>query len=220
MPFAFGDFLLDVETRELRLRGEAVRVPPKVFALLEYLIRQRPKAVAKEELLTHVWPVPFVSEANLSGLVADLRTLLGDDPREPRFIRTVHGFGYSWIGSAQTVDPPARDIRVQGPGFGFRISYGRQEIDLVTGDNYLGREPGVTVWIDDPSVSRRHACIRVEGDTATLEDLASKNGTFLRGERIAAPCRLENGDEIKVGKIVITMRVLRSGASTRTSFGL
>jgi DNA-binding winged helix-turn-helix (wHTH) protein len=219
MRFSFSDYLLDLDRRELRRLGEPVRLPPKVFALLEYLVRQQPKAISKEELLEHIWPEPFVSEANLSGLVADLRSALEDHAREPRYVRTVHGFGYSWVGGSVPIAELAEERRsLPASALTFRILLDRQEIDLVEGMNILGREPGVIVWIDDLSVSRRHARIRVEGDLATLEDLESKNGTFLRGQKLSGPSGLGDGDEIKIGNVKLRVRVFRHAGATQTSF--
>ena len=76
-------------------------------------------------------------------------------------------------------------------------------------------EDGVA-WIDSQWVSRRHARIVVSGDAATLEDLGSKNGTFLRGKKISKPELLSNGDEICLGRVPMTFRILRVGKSTRT----
>ena len=71
----------------------------------------------------------------------------------------------------------------------FRLVWGDREISLVEGENILGRDRDAVAWIDVYSVSRQHARIVVAGDDATLEDLGSKNGTFLRGEPVGAPCR-------------------------------
>lgn len=64
----------------------------------------------------------------------------------------------------------------------------------------VGREPGMDVVIDNPSVSRKHAEIRREGEGWVLEDLESSNGTFLHGDRVRQPTSLEPGDEIGFGK--------------------
>ena len=63
----------------------------------------RPKALSKKALQERLWPSTFVAEANLSNLVAEIRQALGDNARAPRFIRTVHRFGYAFCGEATTV---------------------------------------------------------------------------------------------------------------------
>ena len=68
-----------------------------------------------------------------------------------------------------------------------RLLWGDRAIPLSEGENLLGRVDGAAAWIDSPSVSRRHARIVVSGGRATLEDLGSKNGTYLRGEKLSTP---------------------------------
>ena len=131
------------------------------------------RAVSKAELHERLWPATFVSEANLASLVAEVRRALGDQSREPKYIRTVHGFGYALVGR------PA-DARCAGKGgrMCWAIVDGR-EIPLVPGEHIVGRDPEASIMLDAPSVSRRHARIVVGVDSVTLEDLTSKNGTFL-----------------------------------------
>ena len=75
-----------------------------------------------------------------------------------------------------------------------------QVFDLDKAAIVVGRDEGADILIDNPSVSRRHAQIRQEGGGWVLEDLGSSNGTFLRGEKIAAPTALQAGDEVGMGK--------------------
>jgi hypothetical protein len=67
----------------------------------------------------------------------------------------------------------------------------------------VGRDDEMDIIIDNPSVSRNHAEIRVEGNGWVVEDLGSSNGTFMKGEKIEAPYALEVGDEIGMGKFSI-----------------
>jgi len=86
------------------------------------------------------------------------------------------------------------------------VSAGRQ-IALAPGDNIVGRDPKARVWLDSPSVSRRHARIRVESGRAILEDLDSKNGTFVGEKKLdAAEQLLDDGDELKFGSVGVTFR--------------
>lgn len=210
MRLQFADCLLDFEARELLRGGKVVAVAPKVFQLLETLVRARPKALSKTELHEALWPDTFVSDANLANLVADLREALGDDARHPRIIRTVQRFGYAFQADASPV---------RGAGAApssFRLVWGDREIALSEGENILGRDRDAVAWIDVYSVSRHHARILVSGDDARLEDLGSKNGTFLRGEPVKKPAPLVDGDEIRIGTAVLTVRRF-SGASTQTA---
>ena len=115
----------------------------------------------------------FVSEASLAGLVTEIRRAIREDAREPRHVRTVHGFGYAFSdGGAAPADEDAV----------FRLMWGAREVPLAAGENVLGRDPEAAVHIDDAKVSRHHARIVIDGNRATLEDLGSKNGTWLRGD--------------------------------------
>ena len=106
MPWSFGDFRLDEERRQL-LRGDTpLPVEPKAFELLSLLVERQPRALSKAQIHGVLWAGTFVSESALAGLVADLRAALGDDARRPRFIRTVHGFGYAFCGEARDDGQP------------------------------------------------------------------------------------------------------------------
>src|SRR5438132_13808854 len=114
MPVQFGEFTLDDASRQLLGTAGEVRLSPKAFQLLSTLIQERPKAVSKSDLQERLWPETFVTEGNLAGLVAELRSSLGDDSREPRFIRTLYGFGYSFAAPVTDVAggaPPIVPIR-------------------------------------------------------------------------------------------------------------
>jgi pSer/pThr/pTyr-binding forkhead associated (FHA) protein len=87
---------------------------------------------------------------------------------------------------------------------------------LTEGDNLLGRGPDSLVWIDDESVSRRHARIAIRGGSALLEDLGSKNGTYVGGRKISAPTALRDGDEIRIGPQTLKFRVFQGAGPTRS----
>jgi DNA-binding winged helix-turn-helix (wHTH) protein len=209
MRLRFGDCEFDSDTREVFRGGRRIHVSPKAYALLAALIERRPKAISKDQLLGLLWPDTFVSEANLPNLVADLRESLGDDSHEPRIIRTVPKFGYAFSAEIATESP-------RPDALAFRLIWGDREITLHRGENVIGRDDGVILWIDDNSVSRRHARIVVDEQEAVLEDLGSKNGTLLRGERVESPARLVDEDLITIGPASITFRALHQTGSTAT----
>ena len=96
MRVRFGPFVLDSETRELLRADVPVPLSPKAFELLCVLVAHRPKAMAKSDLQERLWPTTFVVEKNLANLIGEIRDAIGDDPSNPRFIRTVHRFGYAF----------------------------------------------------------------------------------------------------------------------------
>jgi DNA-binding winged helix-turn-helix (wHTH) protein len=213
----FGDFAVDFASRQVWRGAEAVALGPKAYELLELLLRSRPRALSKAHIRDCLWPRTVASESNLTTLVNELRTVLGDRPRRPLFIRTVYGFGYSFCGEATEeagVDRPTSAARASR----LRLFLDDREIALREGENLLGRLDEGVAWFESPTVSRRHARIVVEGGKATLEDLGSKNGTFLRGERVTSRSPLADGDEILLGRVPMTFRVLPP-VSTQTGVG-
>lgn len=210
MRLQFAECILDRDTRELLRAGRVVPMPPKLFQLLETLIEARPRALSKTELHQALWPDTFVSDANLANLIADLREALGDDARDARIIRTVQRFGYAFQAEADPVSPSGASPSA------FRLVWGDREISLSEGENILGRDRSAIAWIDVYSVSRQHAKIVISGDAATLEDLGSKNGTFARGAPVLRPTALVDGDEIRIGTAVMTLRRF-SGVATQTA---
>ncbi len=206
MVVRFDEFAVDFGSRQLRRGVEPVHLGPKAFELLELLLRSRPRVLSKAHLRDELWPRTFVSESNLTSVVTELRSALGDDARRPRFIRTVYGFGYAFSGAAE--ESPDTRRPVAAPGDRLRLFLDDREIALREGENLMGRLDEGVAWFESPTVSRRHARIMVREGRATLEDLGSKNGTFLRGQRLASPSALADGDEIRLGRVRMTFRVL------------
>ena len=215
MRVAFDDCVFDSDTREVFRGGDAVPLSPKAFDLLEVLIAARPKAVSKKEIHERLWPATFVSEANLANLVVEVRAALSDDARKARIVRTVPRFGYAFAADASVAPEKARP-RPSAP-FTCRLVWGPREIALDPGENRIGRERDAIVWIDDASVSRRHARISVGDSGATVEDLGSKNGTYLRGRRIKKPERLADKDPIKIGPASMIFRIFKRTGSTAST---
>jgi len=214
MRLAFESCVFDSDTREVFRSDSAVPLSPKAFLLLKLLIESRPKAISKEEIRNRRWPDIFVSDANLGNLVAEIRSALGDDALKPRIIRTVRRFGYAFRAKARAA--PEKDM-ASGTSRVYRLVWRNRDIDLEAGENLLGRDPSAVAWVDDESVSRRHARIVVDDRGATLEDLGSKNGTSLRGKRIRAPMELHDKDVIKIGPASMVFRAFHRDGSTAST---
>lgn len=99
---------------------------------------------------------------------------------------------------------------------GFWLTLADRELQLPVGTTVLGRDRNASVRLREKGVSRHHARITVQDGVATIEDLRSKNGTYVRGERIATPRRLADGDEIRLGSLLLVVRITPSTASTET----
>lgn len=137
MRYVFDSFVIDAATRELVASGARVRVEPKVLDLLIHLIERRDRVVPKDELVEVVWRGRFISDAAISSAVSAARRALGDDGHEQRYVRTLHGRGFRFIGSlvevgsgaaegsaAQRDNAPLRqEIRYCHSADGTRIAY-------------------------------------------------------------------------------------------------
>lgn len=179
--------------------------------LLELLVGERARALSKDEIRERLWRDVVVSETSLARVVNEVRAALGDDARQPRFVRTLHGFGYVFVDQGVAAPSGRRTS-------GCRLVWGRRRVPLREGENLLGRAPDVAVTIDSTRASRRHARIVVTGDRVTLEDLGSKNGTLLNGRRIDAPTPLRDGDTIEVGPVAMVFeRTTANLDTTETS---
>jgi DNA-binding winged helix-turn-helix (wHTH) protein len=215
MPIRFGEFSLDRDRRLLSRSGEPVPLARKAFDFLDVLVSERPRAVSKEQIRDRVWPKTVVSESTLNGLVAELRAALGDEAHAPRYIRTVHGFGYAFAADAieDTFSLASSPALLTA-----RLLWEDRLIPLSPGENVLGRDEDVTVRIDAPSVSRRHARIVVTaGEPATVEDLGSKNGTWVGGRRLeGGPTPLKDGDAVRLGKVELLFLDSKEKGSTQT----
>ena len=211
----FGEFFLDVDLRQLRGPSGDLHLSPKAFDLLALLVANRTRVLSKVELQEQLWPETFVIETNLASLIAEIREALSDDAKNPRFIRTAHRIGYAFCGTV-TDDASTPPVTRANLNLCWLLKDGRR-IPLSSGENILGRDLEGIIDIDSPSVSRRHARIRVLERDATIEDLDSKNGTYVRGERVsAAPVPLSDGDELRIGSVSLRFRQQTTSGSTMT----
>jgi DNA-binding winged helix-turn-helix (wHTH) protein len=213
MQVRFSDFVLDTDTRDLRRESRPVHLSPKAFQLLELLVERRPTAISKDTLYKLLWPNTFVVEANLSNLVGEVRAALGDNPRRPKFVRTVHGFGYAFSGGAQSEGVATH----RSQGVLYRLVWEHGRATFAEGEHVLGRDPALEVCVESSSVSRRHARLHIADGVAVLEDLDSKNGTFVNGRRITTAVRLSDRDQIGVGNVRLRFRILSAQPSTETT---
>lgn len=103
--FKFSD--IEVHEREFRIAGEVLPVEPKAFRVLLFLLRNPQKVITKAELLDAVWGDAAVTENSLTRAIAQLRRLLGDEIRNPRYIGTVTTVGYRFLCPVDVSDSTA-----------------------------------------------------------------------------------------------------------------
>ena len=213
MPYSFGPFTLNADLRQIVADGADVHLSPKAFDLLVMLVMDRSRALSKEDLQERLWPATFVSETNLAALVAEIRRALGDTPQDASYVKTVHRFGYRFVAEVVESSPPRAATE---PGVSMYVSYAARDYALAQGVNVIGRAADATVRVDSSSVSRRHAQIVITHNAAQLEDLSSKNGTFLDGKRVTTAQPLCDGAEIRVGVVALTFRTASVTQPTET----
>ncbi|WP_194790929.1 winged helix-turn-helix domain-containing tetratricopeptide repeat protein [Pseudomonas sp. UFMG81] len=108
MPFAFEDYVLDQQRRELTLRGQTVTLGPQVFDLLLQLVSNGDRVVSKDELLQAVWSGRIVSESTVASHINAVRKAIGDSGEQQRLLRTVARKGYRFVGVIREVPGPER----------------------------------------------------------------------------------------------------------------
>jgi DNA-binding winged helix-turn-helix (wHTH) protein len=210
--FRLGEWLVQPQRDRLVHGRTEVHVRPKLMDLLVFLAQHAGQVVSKEDTLTGVWAKPFMGESVLSGLVAELRAIFNDDARRPRFIETVPKRGYRLVAP---VDPEDDDT-ADAADIACVLLVGGRRIPLGEGTHIIGRAPDVAVRIDSTEISRHHAQIVVHEGRAMIEDLGSKNGTFVAKDRVAEPRVLRDGDQLRVGGMLIVFRLPRCARSTAT----
>jgi DNA-binding winged helix-turn-helix (wHTH) protein len=213
MRVRFSPYVLDLESRQLLRGDDVVHLSPKAFDLLSILVSARPKALSKSDLQERLWPGTFVVEKNLANLVSEIRDAIGDDPANPRFIRTVHRFGYAF---RETLPRGEGRSVSRGGEVSFRLKWMNGRLTLEEGEHLIGRDPDAEIFLNSAGVSRRHALIKIFGGRATIEDLGSKNGTFVGDQRVDGPRSLGDGDIIGVGSMKLTLRIFQTPTSTKT----
>ena len=193
----FDDYTLDTARYELKCGENVVRVEPQVFDVLAQLLSNHERCVTKEELFDAVWGGRFVGEAALTSRIKAVRRALGDDGESQRYIRTVRGRGYQFVGALRAhhgtdgepepqpePEIPRQHIAFCRAGDGIRLAY------AVTGDGpplvraanwmtHLGYDVESPVWrhwVRD--MSAHHTFIRYDERGCGLSDWDAKDFTF------------------------------------------
>lgn len=205
MRYHFADLTLDMKARQLK-RGESVlHLSPKAMDLLAILLSNADRVVPKGELHDQLWPATFVVDGNLPVLISEIRGALAD--KEHQIIRTVHGTGYSVAIAVRDDGAASRPGNDDEPaGIVHALLYGDREYRLDQGQNLIGREPTARLVLASASVSRRHAIMNVAGGSATLIDLASKNGTFIGTEPLREEALVADGTILRFGSVEVLYR--------------
>jgi DNA-binding winged helix-turn-helix (wHTH) protein/predicted ATPase len=115
MLYRFEDYTLDTQCYELRHAGVPCHLEPQVFAILRYLLAHRERVVSRQELLEHIWPERYISEATLDHRVMQARQAIGDSGQTQRAIQTLRGRGYRFVGTVEECLAPLSLAAVTAP---------------------------------------------------------------------------------------------------------
>jgi DNA-binding winged helix-turn-helix (wHTH) protein len=212
--FRLGDWLVEPRLGQISRDDRTVRLRPRAMEVLVLLAAADGDVVSRRQIIDAVWRTSFVSDNVVSQVVTELRQAFGDDARHPRYIQNVPRRGYRLVARVTDLDeePPTGGQQPE-----FALASGHVTHPVGQGETVVGRGSAADIRIDLTEVSRRHARIVVQGSTATIEDLGSKNGTFVNGLRIAEPTRLAEGDEVQFGSAAARFRFARAGEPTQTA---
>jgi len=198
-----GAWTVDADSGLLTQGETSVRVRPKAMDLLLALAENPGELLSKEFLIARVWPDVVVGDGSLSVAVGELRKALGDHSGAPEYIETIPRRGYRL--SAKVSMDEGKDANTEGSHFW--LTGAGLEFELLQGENVIGRSPDAYIRIESPRVSRLHARITVDGDTALIEDMGSKNGTFVGNTRVDGPIPLVHGDQLRLGQLAAILSV-------------
>src|SRR6266567_3119872 len=108
---ATGEIELDLGRYELRRLGRRVKLEKKPMELLIFLAGRREQLVSRKDIVTKLWRSDLFidTERNINNIVRKIRTALGDDSAQPRFLETVVGKGYRFIGPVRVIDARVMD---------------------------------------------------------------------------------------------------------------
>ena len=215
MKLQLGELIFDLDARQLRHGQAEIHLSPKAFELLSTLIEHRPRALSKQRAARTALAVDVRLRTNLP-------TLIDGSPRRRSATRRgrhassgpSHRYGYAFCGEATEIVSRGR------PSGGRRqlLLADQRRPPAAAADRREHPRTGPRRRHSDrvATVSRRHARIVVSETEATLEDLASKNGTYVGESPVSQAVRLKNGDEIRTGSVVFHFRMTVRGGSTAT----
>lgn len=208
MKIRFEDCAIDFRTRQVERQRAVVDLEPKMYELLEILVKRRPAVVSNDELDELLWPRTYVARSSLTRLVSKLRAALGDSSHDPHIIRTAYKAGYAFCAEV------TGELRASNSNAGIELVWNRHRLALVEGEHVVGRDDTCELVVDADTVSRQHARIFVSAGIATIEDLKSTNGTHVNGIQIAGPTRLSHLDTVSLGSEMVRLKRRDAAALT------
>jgi DNA-binding winged helix-turn-helix (wHTH) protein/predicted ATPase len=186
-PLTFERFRLDLPNECLWEGSQAIKLRPKAFAVLDYLLGRAGQLVTKDELLKAIWPETFVGDGVLKVIIRQLRDVLGDDPKAPRFIETAHRRGYRFIGPIKANVQTTANDREKSSDDGFTASLPGVG---VSAQRFVGRDKALSrlrAWTQKALAGERHIVFVTGeagiGKTALIDTFARSIASDVRVAR-------------------------------------
>jgi len=214
----FATFVLDADDESLWSDGARVSLRGKSFAVLCVLAGAAGRLVTREQLLAEVWPDATIHEQGLSVCIKEVRAALGDDPREPRFVETVHRRGYRFLAEVTALEAEGtqahtvtHDESANVSPSGVRCVFSRglptsHDAPLLEGAREVGRGPLGSWTLDDGAVSRRHVRVTYIRGVWRVEDCGSKNGSFVDGAAVKGTIvEARAGAVVRIGETLLVL---------------
>lgn len=197
--FCRDDCLVQSNLNRL-VRGESrAQIRPRPMDMLCFRAQRQGEVVSNDEIIAAVGPKPYMAGSGLGRSIAEVRAIPGDDAAEPRYVETIVQRGYRPLAPVPRgglcLSAPRRGQEVRAAPKALSspeehtcsLCWGERKIPLAQEEDIVGRAGEATVQLESAQVSRRHARIVVSGGRAVLKGLASKNGTYVRGQVVQTP---------------------------------
>ena len=150
--YEFADFRVDVEKHVLWRGSDQISLTPKVFETLLVFLEHRDEILDKDRLMSLLWADSFVEESNLTQNVAVLRKVLGENPKEHKFILTISGVGYRFVANVNEVFASEKDRGFPNANNGDKSKDSDFSAVKQTDAHVQERPAPLALWLKRPSV--------------------------------------------------------------------
>ena len=195
--YEFDQFRVDTTAFEVTCDGKRLEAQPQVIELLILLLSGQDEVVSRDDIFAQVWKGRVVSDTALSSRIKSVRQLLGDDGETQRYIRTIHGRGFRFVGNAKTIDlqaatnakPQTRYAKSENIHIAYQV-YGDGPVNLVIAPGFVSH---IENYWDSPEMA---SWLSALGHHATVA-LFDKRGTGLSDSVSTLPGMDERMDDVR-----------------------
>lgn len=219
-PVQVGEWRVEPDRNLIRRGDEAIRMDPRALDVLVYLAREAPRTVPADELLNRFWAGRVVESSTVHRVISRIRTSLGDQAKDARYIETVPKRGYRMVATVSVDEPatprPAPSLPTKTEFLDLPrataslteesgvLNLGR--IPVTKGRCTIGRGEDNDLPLADGSISHRHARLALGTAGWRIEDLGSTNGLYVN-DAYLSEAALADGDLIQLGRVKLRFRL-------------